>query len=332
MVTRSLENTLNDLTISTKILGFHISGFKTVVVYGDMNGFIYERIQSELSTEMDFLEGFDALCSQADKLLKICRAQGLSNPEVISVAISGPVDVSTGVVLSPPDLPTWQDAQLKGRLGVRFNLPVLIEHRSNAAALAEYHFGAGIGTENLVFVDLEPVVSVGLILGETIYHGANYAAGEIGHMRFASEGPSGLGMPGSLTGYASGLGMAELAQLRYPKRWPRGLLSPYQLVKAANAGESEALAVVAEAADHLGHALLWIIYTIDPELIIFGHPGDLLGEVLLQPLRDAVLKYGGAQARQLPRLSLSKLGAKLDDTAALMVVIDAFKKRKTKSE
>lgn len=329
MVTRSHDNTVNDFTISTKILGFHISGFKTVAVYGDMNGFIYERIQSEIPGNFDFLEAFDALCSQADKLLKICRAQGLSNPEVISVAISGPVDVSTGVVLSPPDLPNWQDAQLKGRLGVRYNLPVLIDHRSNAAALAEYHFGAGVGTENLIFVDLEPVVSVGLILGGMIYHGANDAAGEIGHLRFTAEGPSGLGESGSLTGYASGLGMAELAQLRYPSRWPRGL-SPYQLVKAANAGESEALAVVAEAADPLGQALLWLIYTIDPEMVIFGHPGDVLGEILLQPLRDAVLRYGGAEARQLPRLNVSKLGAKLDDTAALMAVIDAFKKRKAK--
>jgi len=331
MVTRSLENIVIDLTISTKILGFHISGFKTVVVYGDMNGFIYERIQSEIPGELDFLEAFDALSSQADKLLKICRAQGLSNPEVISVAISGPVDVSTGVVLAPLDLPNWQNAQLKGRLGVRYNLPVLIEHRSNAAALAEYHFGAGVGMENLIFIDLEPVVSVGLILGGAIYHGANDAAGEIGHMRFTSKGPSGLGQSGSLTGYASGFGMAELAQLRYPKRWPRDL-SPYQLVKAANAGEAEALAVVAEAADPLGQALLWLIYSIDPEMVIFGHPGDLLGEVLLQPLRDAVLKYGGAEARQLPRLNVSKLGAKLDDTAALMAVIDAFKKRKAKPD
>ena len=232
MVTRSLENTVNDLTISTKILGFHISGFKTVVVYGDMNGFIYERIQSEISGNLDFLAAFDALCSQADKLLKICRAQGLSNPEIISVAISGPVDVSTGLILAPPDLPNWKNAQLKGRLGVRYNLPVLVEHRSNAAALAEYHFGAGVGMGNLIFVDLEPVVSVGLILGGSIYHGANDAAGEIGNMRFTTEGPSGLGQSGSLTGYASGLGMAELAQRRYPQRWPREL-SPYHLVKAA---------------------------------------------------------------------------------------------------
>ncbi len=34
MVARTLENIVNDLSISTKILGFHISGAKTVIVYG----------------------------------------------------------------------------------------------------------------------------------------------------------------------------------------------------------------------------------------------------------------------------------------------------------
>jgi predicted NBD/HSP70 family sugar kinase len=87
------------------------------------------------------------------------------------------------------------------------------------------------------------------------------------------------------------------------------------------------LQVVEEAAGHLGEALLWLIFTLDPELVIFGHPGDVLGEALLTPLREAVLRYGGAEARLLPRLALSKLAAKLDDTAALMAVIDPFKNR-----
>jgi hypothetical protein len=54
----------------------------------------------------------------------------------------------------------------------------------------------------------------------------------------------------------------------------------------------------------------------------------VLGEALLAPLREAVLRYGGAEARLLPRLALSKLGAKLDDTAALAAVINAFRKRR----
>jgi len=70
-----------------------------------------------------------------------------------------------------------------------------------------------------------------------------------------------------------------------------------------------------------------LILTLDPEMVVFGHPGDVLGEALLLPLREAVLRYGGGEARQLPRLSLSKLGAKLDDTAALMAVVDRFKHR-----
>ncbi|MFU8827126.1 MAG: ROK family protein [Brevefilum sp.] len=323
MVTRPLD-ILENLNSTTKILGLNISGQKTIAVYGDMNGLIYERMQMEAITGMSFPEGFDAICAQADKLLKLCRAQGLSSPEVISLAVSSPVDLTRGIMMAPPDLPGWDEAPIKGRLGVRYNLPVLIEQRSNAGALAELHFGAGIGVENQLFLDQEPVVSVGIIKDNQIYHGANDAGGEIGAMRMAKTGPSGLGQPGSLSGFASGLGMAELAHLRFPAQWPSPPL-PYELVRAVNEGQEEALQVITESADHLGKALLWLIFALDPELVVFGHPGDLLGEHLLTPLRDAVLRYGGAEARLLPRLALSKLGAKLDDTAALMAVIHAFK-------
>lgn len=326
MVSRSPDNIIDELSITTKILGLNISGMKTIAVYGDMNGLIYERMQFATPAEMPFLACFDAICSQVDKLLKICRAQGLASPEAISLAVSGPVELSKGMVLSPPDLPEWEEESLRGRLGVRYNLPVFMEHRSSAAALAEFYFGAGTGVEDLIFLDMEPVVSAGMILEGSVYHGDNDAAGEIGRMIMAADGPAGLAEGGSLTGFASGLGMAELAHLRFPDRWAAPP-PPYNLVKAVNAGESEALAVVEEASDHLGKALLWLIFTLDPELVIFGHPGDVLGEALLSPLRDAVLRYGGGYARQLPRLAVSKLAAKLDDTAALMAVVDRFKSR-----
>jgi len=114
--------------------------------------------------------------------------------------------------------------------------------------------------------------------------------------------------------------------LRYPKKW-LSPPQPYELIREANTGDEKALKVVEVAADHLGKALLWLIFTLDPEKVVFGHPGDVLGETLLAPLRDSVLRYGGGEARQLPLLALSKLGAKLDDTAALMAVVHRFKTR-----
>ena len=322
MVTRPIHDPLDDITITTRILGLNIAGSKTIAVYGDMNGLVYERMQMETPADASFLEGFDAICSLADKLLKLCRAQGLSSPEVISLALSGPVNLLKGVVLNPPDLPTWEDAQIKGRLAVRYNLPVFIEHRSQAAALAEAYFGAGIGVENFVLLDLEPVVSLGLVLHRRVYHGANDAAGEIGKILMGQDGPSGLGRPGSLTGYASGLGMADLASLRHPERWPTPP-PPYELVKAVNDGDAAAMEVIQESAGYLAKALTWVIAMLNPDMIALGHPGDVLGEKFLAPLREGLLGAGYGEEK-LPRLVGSKLSAKLDDVASLMAVIDRF--------
>jgi len=326
MANRPIDNNLEELSVATKILGLNISGIKTVAVYGDMNGLVYERMQMPTPKDLPFLEGFDAVCSLADKLLNICRAQGLASPEVISLAVSGPLDLLKGVMLSPPDLPEWADAQIKGRLSVRYNLPVFIEHRSSAAALAEATFGAGVGVDDLILIDHEPVLSAGLVLGGAVYHGEHDASGDIGRMRMTPDGPAGLGQPGSLTGYASSFGMAELASLLFPGHWASPPL-PYDLVKACNEGDADAIAAVTESAQHLGKALLWLIFSLDPEMVVFGHPGDVLGETLLTPLRDAVLRHGGGEAHQLPLLAVSKLGPRLDDLAALMAAVDAFKTR-----
>lgn len=325
MATRSTQEVIEDLSMTTRILGLNITGSKTIAVYGDMNGLVYERMQMETPADVSFLECFDAICSLADKLLKICRTQGLNSPEVISLAVSGPVNLLKGVVQSPPDLPNWEEAQIKGRLAVRYNLPVFIEHRSQAAALAESWFGAGTEVDDLVFLDMEPVVSLGLVLRRAAFHGAKGFAGDIGRMVMASTGPSGLGTAGSLTGFASGLGMAELASLRHPDHWPVPP-QPYELVQAVNAGDQAAMGVVRESAGYLAKALEWIVAILDPEVIVFGHPGDVLGENLLAPLREALTGSGIAESK-LPRLVGAKLGAKLDDVAALMAVVDRFKNR-----
>lgn len=326
MVTRPIHNPLEDLSISSRILGMNITGAKTSAVYGDMNGLIYERMQMETPADRPFLEGFDAVCAQADKLMKVCRAQGLPSPEAISLAVSGPVNLLKGEMVAPPDLPTWEGAQLKGRFTVRYNLPVFVEQRSQAAALAEASFGAGIGLENLVLVDMEPVVSAGLVLNEAVYHGGNDIAGEFGGMQMAERGPAGFGRPGSLTGFVSGLGMAELAHLRHPARWPEAP-APYELVRAVHSGEEEALAVVAESGEYLGKALAWLVAILDPDLVVFGHPGDLLGDALFNPLQTALSSNLRGRLKPLPRLAAAKLGSKLDDVAALMAVINSFKNR-----
>ncbi|MBG0771725.1 MAG: ROK family protein, partial [Anaerolineaceae bacterium] len=315
-----------DLSISSRILGMNITGAKTSAVYGDMNGLIYERMQMETPADRPFLEGFDAVCAQADKLMKVCRAQGLPSPEAISLAVSGPVNLLKGEMVAPPDLPTWEGAQLKGRFTVRYNLPVFVEQRSQAAALAEANFGAGIGLENVVLVDMEPVVSAGLVLNKAVYHGGNDIAGEFGGMKMAEGGPAGLGRPGSLTGFASGLGIAELAHLRYPAHWTE-TPAPYELVRDVRNGDEEALAVVAEAGEHLGKALSWLVAILDPDLVVFGHPGDLLGDTLFNPLQTALSTGLWGCQKPLPRLTGAKLGSKLDDVAALMAVINSFKNR-----
>ncbi len=75
-----------------------------------------------------------------------------------------------------------------------------MEQRSQAAALAESTFGAGIGLENVLLVDMEPVVAVGMVLNGAVYHGANDIAGDIGAMQLAGGRPGWIGAAGIADG------------------------------------------------------------------------------------------------------------------------------------
>ncbi|MGE9527723.1 ROK family protein, partial [Escherichia coli] len=83
---------------------------------------------------------------------------------------------------SPPNLPGWERVPLRQRLQEALDLPTFLENDANAAALGEYRFGAGRGSQHMVYVTASTGIGGGLILNGALYHGASDLAGEIGHM------------------------------------------------------------------------------------------------------------------------------------------------------
>ena len=100
---------------------------------------------------------------------------------------------------------------------------------------------------NLVFVTFGTGLGAGLIVNGQIVRGATDTAGELGHWRLADTGPCAHGKAGSWEGFASGAGLVQLASQMFPLRW-RPQASIRELVEAILAGESEATAVLKEAA------------------------------------------------------------------------------------
>ena len=109
----------------------------------------------------------------------------------------------------PPNHPGWDAVPVTEYISERLSVPAFLQNDANACTVAEWKFGAGKGTRNLIFLTFGTGLGAGLILDGRLYEDANGLAGEAGHIRLAENGPLGYGKFGSFEGFCSGGAAAE---------------------------------------------------------------------------------------------------------------------------
>ena len=313
-------------------IGIDIGGTKCTVVIGGSDGIILKRIAFASGPDAHpdvFLPRF---CEAIDTLLQE-HNEGRA-PDAIGISCGGPLDSKRGVIQAPPNLPLWDEVPICSILSERYGCPAYLQNDANACAVAEWKFGAGAGTRNMIFLTFGTGLGSGLILDGKLYEGTNGMAGEAGHLRLAPEGPVGYGKRGSFEGFCSGNGISQLGTAYLNKMrnqgkiaafWPE-YLSPEEVTAkdiciAAAEGDADALAIVEESADYLGRGISVLIDLLNPECIvigsIFARAGDLFRPVMERVLKEEAL----AQSLRVCRVVPAKLGEALGDVAALTIAI-----------
>ncbi len=308
---------------SRTILGFDIGGTKTACVEGTRSARIPQRIEIATNATEPFAVTFPAIVERARALIANAESAGRTIA-AISVSIGGPLRIEEGFLINPPHLPGWHNLPLKAHLEKAFpGLPVYVEHDGNAGALAEFHFGVGRNRphlRHLIFLTFGTGVGAGFILDGHLLRGASDTAGEIGHWRLAEDGPLGFGKRGSWESFASGAGLVEVAAQKFPARWNAG--TPIrELVAAMLANDPEALQVAEEAGKWMGRGLALLIDALNPEVIVFGSLGVVLGERIFGSARRVIAQEALPQAAAACELLPSALGAQIGDVAALMAAL-----------
>ncbi len=197
------------------LLGFDIGGTKCAVILGatDENGNL-QIIQKEvLPTSKPVYSMIESLFTTAELML---QEQSIISTALQGIGIScgGPLNSKKGVILSPPNLPGWDNIPIVQLTKERFVKNVMLQNDANACAVAEWKYGAGRGYSNIIFLTFGTGMGAGLILDGRLYSGTTDLAGEVGHLRLAEMGPAGFGKLGSFEGFCSGGGIAQLAQMK----------------------------------------------------------------------------------------------------------------------
>jgi glucokinase len=310
-------------SISRSIIGLDIGGTKIACVEGGWGGQIYQRSEIPTFAARPFDQTFPAVIEVVEQRRSEARRAG-REVVALSVAVGGPLRIREGFLLNPPHLPGWHNTHLKKRLSEGFpGLPVHVEHDGNAGALAEFRFGAGRnrrGLRHMLFLTFGTGLGAGFILNGKILHGASDTAGEVGHWRLAPDGPEGFGKRGSWEGFASGAGLVQLASRRFPRRWHAD--TPIrELVDAMLADDPEALAVAAEAGARMGEGLALLVDALNPQLIVFGSLGVVLGDRVLQSARQVLAREALPQAVAACDIVPAALGTRIGDVASLMAAL-----------
>jgi glucokinase len=250
----------------------------------------------------------------------------------VGVSCGGPLDTKTGVVYAPPNLPGWEAVPVKRILEDALGLPVSVENDANATAVAEWRFGAGQGTRNLIFMTVGTGIGGGLILDGRLYHGTNDLAGEVGHQTILMDGPlCGCGKRGCLEALASGPAIARLAResMMYGRHkrvlalagGKPGDITAEHVVQAAKEGDPFARQILEEAGTYLGVGIANLIQILNPERVILGTIAVHAGDLILEPVRKAVADYAWERSRQVCEILPAALGDRAQDLAAVALVL-----------
>jgi glucokinase len=280
----------------------------------------------------------------ADRALKLIKEgirellvqQGLRISAIKRVGVScgGPLDRIQGVVQSPPNLPTWDYVPIKAIVEEEFGVECQVENDANAGAVAEHRFGAGQGTQNMVFLTMGTGLGAGIITDGHLYHGANDLAGEVGHIRLTPTGPVGHNKAGSAEGWASGGGMAQLATRAVARaaknKQKTALTKLLQTGKALTArdvglaaqqGDRVALGILQSTGRRLGAVLAILVDLLNPERIVIGGLAMRLGDLLLEPARSVLRREALAPALASCEVVPAALDERIGDVAALCVAM-----------
>ena len=289
-------------------IGLDIGGTKCAISTGDCrDGSIEIRSREEFPT---------AGLSWRQVLEEFARRIALLGeaPGAIGISCGGPLDSRRGVIMSPPNLPGWDDVPVVKFFEDRFHVPVAVQNDANACALAEYLYGSGRGTRSMVFMTFGTGLGAGIVIDGKLYSGANDNAGEIGHIRLAPTGPIGYGKEGSAEGFCSGAGMARLAKIR------KGLdITTKELFARVRAGDRDCLEVFRESAAHLATILSYTIDILNPEVIALGGVFMRNADLFMPEIDPIIDREALPLARKVCRIVPAELGESIGDYAALAV-------------
>jgi predicted NBD/HSP70 family sugar kinase len=309
-------------------VGVHVDPARLTILLLDVAGEVRHRQQ--LRTPQATAPG-DMTALIAVSTGRLIRESGIDRDRVLGlgIAVPGPLDVLTGVVLDPPQLPKWRDVRLRSDLHDATGMPVLLDKDVTASATAELRKSAD---SDFLFIYLGSGVGASVVSQGQVLRGASNNIGEIGDI-LVDPAAEDLGWSGRRGGLAAAcVPEALVIQAAQAGLMPLPDLTDYlaiddactTLSELAAGGDATASAILERAARRVAVGIGVLVNFIDvPRVVLGGPTWNRLSGAFLPVLEDAVRREL-VVSREAFSVQGSAVGEQVAAQGAAELVMDHF--------
>jgi glucokinase len=301
---------------TSTFLGIEIGGTKLQLVLGDEQKQILKRFRFVV----DLSAGAEGIRHHIQETLTELKSEPI---KAIGVGFGGPIDRFTGKIWKSYHINGWSDFSLTEWVRDLAGVPVVVDNDANVAALGEAHLGAGQDFESVFYVTMGSGIGAGLVINQSIYHGALPGECELGHVRLDKIGRT---VELSCSGWA-----VDEKIRRVTESHPSGELA--RLTKGMNVGQAKALRqaidsndqqavkILHETCDDFAFGLSHAVHLFHPETVVLGGGLSLVGEPLRKLVEQKLTRYIMDAFQPGPVIQLSALKEDAVPVGALVLAI-----------
>ncbi|MBS4957199.1 MAG: ROK family protein [Clostridium celatum] len=272
------------------VVGVDLGGTKIYTALVDLEG----NIIKEKTVETLAHEGEQAVVGRiVDTINYVIDGTDKNLIKSIGIGSPGPLDVKNGIIIENSNLP-FKNFEIVKTIKETFDLPTHLDNDANVATLGEFMFGAGKGTENMVFITASTGIGGGAVLNGKLFRGSTGNALEVGHMTVATEGPRcGCGNLGCAEALGSGTAIGKRAKEAVLSNAVTSLknyenVTAKEVFKEAANGDRVAKNILNTSLTYLGIAVANTITNFDPEKVVVGGGVVNGGDIVIETIRNVV--------------------------------------------
>lgn len=277
------------------VVGVDLGGTKIHTALVDLEGNIIKESIDKTEVEKGENVVLEKILNTIDNVL-----EGIDINEVkaIGVGSPGPLDVKNGLIIAASNLP-FINFNIVKPIKDRYKIDTFLDNDANVATLSEFKFGAGKGSNNMVFITVSTGIGAGAIINGSLFRGSTANALEVGHTTVMREGPRcGCGNTGCNEALASGTAIMKKARAAVASKAITSLKN-YEnptakevFIEAAK-GDMVAKDILDESLSYLGITVASVANIFDPDKIVIGggvsEAGPIIFEKIDEEMRRRVL-------------------------------------------